>query len=231
MEYMNNPAVIVSTSKCDTISSMLLTLIRHGRSSDMQENKSQSPESGLSEQSILVLSEMRHLVDQYTYDAVYTSNYKRAQQSAELLFDKEIVKVLDYVHESDMTPHLRGKTYEEVYAYWKSLDDTVKYDDNFRHGDDQVRGESFNELIQRTDSFISFLFEHHGDNEHVALVGHGHFFRVLIARLMQPEVFNYRIFSQFMRFFDLENGSATTVEINRKTKRGVIREMNNWEIM
>lgn len=210
---------------------MLLTLIRHGKSTDMQGNLVQGPYSPLSENSISVLSEKAKNFDSRGFDAVYTSTYTRARQTAELLFDKEVIKVLDYVHESNMTPHLHGKSYDEVSSYWAMMPDSYKYDDDYAHGNDEVKGETFNEMISRTDKFVEFLITNHSDDHQIALVGHGHFFRVLIARVMRPEVFNYKMFSQFFRFFDLENGSITTIEINLETRRGVIREMSNWEIM
>lgn len=209
---------------------MFLTFIRHGKTTAAEQGLSQSGEVALSERSIEVLKERAKTVDASRFSCIYTSTYKRAQQTAEILFGKSNIKILDYVHEARISPHLHGKTHKEVDSYWLGLPEKTRFDPDHKHTDGVVVGESFNESSERISQFIDYLIENHG-GAHVALVGHGMFFQVLLAQLMKSPGFDFRVYSDFFRYFKLENGCEITVEIDETDKSGVIREMKNWHIM
>jgi broad specificity phosphatase PhoE len=210
---------------------MLLTFVRHGITEMAEKGMSQTGDTPLSETAVKVLTEMSSNFDARKYDYVYTSTYRRAQQTAEILFGKHMYKILDYVHEGRLSPHMHGKTWEETHAYWTSLPEHLRYDPDYRHNDGQVFGESFNEFMGRVQKFIDFLINEHKNEDQIALVGHGLFFQAIVAILMKSPGFDFKTQSDFFRYFTLQNGCIVTVEIFPENRSGVIREMKNWKIM
>lgn len=211
---------------------MLVTFFRHGKSVDAANGLSQHPQSPLTEASIEVLQKVGTGFDKRNYDAIYTSTFLRAQQTAEALFGKGAYKVLEFVHESDMTPHLYKKRHEDAVGYWQTLAEEFKFDPDYRHGEEEgIRGETFNELCARTERFLEFLCERHLENERIVVVGHGIYIRVLLARLLMKQEFSYRGYLQAFQNLRLENGAMLTIDLDKKTRAAVLREMRNWEIM
>jgi broad specificity phosphatase PhoE len=207
---------------------MLLSFYRHGKSVDAESGLSQHPDSPLTDESKEKLRALSESDEVGEYDAVYTSTYVRAKQTAEALFGKDAFQILEFVHESDMTPHLYGKSAAVAFKYWEELDNEKKEDPHYRH---DPRGETFQEVVERTQLFMNFIHENHQDSDKVALVGHGIFIRLLLAQLMMGDNFNYKSYVQTFIMMRLENGASITIEYNLETKKMIIREMKNWEIM
>jgi len=183
---------------------MKLHLIRHAKTLESGEGKSQNPDAKIDESTI-----EEGLHSDLKVDKVYSSPLIRATRTADLVFGEGKYEVIDYIHEYVRPKSLDGKSREEGRKFWDwglleyRKDPDWKYDDS----------ESFNEIKARAEKFLKFLIEQKDKYDSVAVVGHAIFFRHLLGVIAAREKYDQLIFLDLGRYVDWANLELKEIEI------------------
>jgi len=162
---------------------MKVYLIRHAKTKEAENNIHQNDN----------VSIIKKLVDPKMYselnpDKVYSSPYKRARQTTEILFGD--FEVLDFLHEFKSPNLLKGKPREYGFKFWeKHLPDVRKNPDWSFDG-----SESFNDVVKRVNKFLNFMKE--SGYKKVAVVSHGTFFRHTLGVLKFGENYDFEMYEK-----------------------------------
>lgn len=183
---------------------MKLYLIRHAKTLESGEGKSQNPDAKIDASTI-----EKGLYSDLKVDKVYSSPLIRATATADLVFGKGNYEVIDYIYEYVRPKFLDGKSREEARKFWdwglleyrKNPD--WKYDGS----------ESFNEVKARAEKFLKFLKKQKNKYNSVAVVGHAIFFRHLLGVIAAREKYDQLIFLDLGRYIDWANLEMKEIEI------------------
>ncbi len=183
---------------------MKLYLIRHAKTIESKEGKSQSPNAIIDESSI-----KKGLYSDLKVDKVYCSPLVRATRTADLLFGEGNYEIVDYIYEYIRPRFLDGKSKEEARKFWDwglleyRKDPDWKYDDS----------ESFNDIKARANKFLKFLKKQRYKYNSVAVIGHGIFFRHLLGVIAAGEKYDQLIFLGLGKYIDWANLEMKEIEI------------------
>jgi len=200
---------------------MRIFFIRHGKTTDYVNGMRQSNSSELHEASIKLLKDKKDY-EQITFNTVYSSHYIRAIQTAELLFPKYKIEVLDFIHEFIPPTCLDGLTRKESDEFWLThLTNIYKPEWSYDGS------ESFNDIVIRAGKCIDYLLNNHENADVVAVVTHGILMKHILGMLIAKQNYSPIIFADFLFHLHLQNGSYIDLEIDKVTKKVKFRSLHN----
>lgn len=179
---------------------MKIYLIRHAVTKESTEGISQTDEAEIVKKTV-----DREKFKEIKPDKVYSSPYKRATQTAEILF--EDYEVLDFIYEFKAPSFLKGEPREKSRAFWDEYLPEARRDADWKYED----GESFNETVSRVNKLINFL--KNKDFDSVAIVGHATFFRHLLGVLKFGKDYSFERYEKDMANISWDNLEVKEVHI------------------
>jgi broad specificity phosphatase PhoE len=183
---------------------MKLYLIRHAKTIDSEEGKSQSPDAIIDETSV-----EKGLYSDLKVDKVYCSPLVRATRTADLLFGKGNYEIVDYIYEYIRPKFLDGKSREEARKFWDWGLLEYRKDPNWKYDG----SESFNEIKARAEKFLKFLKKQKERYNRVAVVGPAIFFRHLLGVIAAGKKYDQLIFLDLARYIDWAPLEMKEIEI------------------
>lgn len=177
---------------------MKLYLVRHGQTiGNLQEKYIGSSEDELSSQGIMEIKKTKEFIKNICFDRVFSSERKRAIDSARILADKEIN--CDYrLNERDFGI-FENKTYDEICRNYPL--EEREWSDNWI-GYKVPGGESTEEAYRRVVEFMGLLEKENYDN--CLAVTHGGIIRLIYCYILGGDLNN------FWRFLS-KNGNISIV--------------------
>lgn len=152
---------------------------------------------------------------------IYSSSQDRALQTANLLFPGADIQILDYIHEYIRPKFLNGVKKEKAVDFWENINKENKYGADWKYDG----SESFVDIVERADKFLKFLYQHDEDDS-IAVIGHGVFFRHFIGSALLGDDYNPKIF--FDLLLKLKIGNCGYIKINLDNRQ---RKVLSWEII
>lgn len=188
---------------------MRIYFVRHGESTSNAGRIHQGPEAPLSEEGRKQAVFIAERVSKLSIDAIIASPYVRAKETAEIIAQK-INKPIEW---SEL--FVERKQPSELVG--KSFDDPLKrtiFDLTRAHADDPgwkySDEESFLDLKARAEAALALLTAR--KEEHVLVVTHGIFKRLLIGSMIFGEDFNSLQYKMFRSFFYTSNTGITVCD-------------------
>ncbi len=186
-------------------------LIRHGESEENISSVFQSPQSPLSELGKEQVKQIAERVSFLNFDALISSPYKRAKETAEKItrVTGKKAEFCDLFKERVKPTSINGKLFtdsiaSEKYNVWeKSV---------YESGDRVEDGENFEDIIDRSDNALTFLEDHREDS--LVVVTHGYFLRVIVARILIGENISGEILKRFLKTSSMRNTGITVLSYN-----------------
>lgn len=196
-----------------------LYLIRHGRQDSPLCNVDVDLDEAGCTQAELVAERLRN----YNIQALYSSNLKRARQTAEIIGGQ-----LGLVHniEEDLREisfgWLEGLNDVEIKErFGEFLAQRAKADSDIPY----PGGESGEDVYRRAFPIIKRIIEHALDNniENIAIVSHGGVIRTLVAGVLGADFSKKLLISK-----DLENCSITQIDYDSSTDNFIVERVNDY---
>lgn len=165
---------------------MRLLLVRHGETEWNREGRYQGhTDVELSTTGLWQAERLCDRLAEQRIDAVYSSDLKRALQTAQIITSKHNLAVIPCkeLREIDFG-ELEGMTFDEIqrhYPDWGGMSSDVSL----------PRGENLSQLTARIELFVSRLVEHSGDRI-VLVVAHGGSLQVLVCILLGIGIEHWR---------------------------------------
>jgi broad specificity phosphatase PhoE len=160
---------------------MKVYLIRHATTIDALSGLTQKTESPIliNKKTMKCVQSAKKKLNQI--DRVFCSPLLRAKQTANLIFGDGNYTVVEDIREYKSPSKLIGKDRSYAVKYWEVEHKIDKLDINWMPDD----GESFASIAIRVENFYQLLLKSKNENgyNHVAVVGHGIFFRHLILKV------------------------------------------------
>lgn len=201
---------------------MLLYLIRHGETNEAVAGQRQSYNAELSEESIAKLTQEKQEFNGINFSKVYSSPQTRARQTAEVLFDNNII-LLDFVHEYIGPKLIETATVEEGVVFWSENFDNILIPE-WKH---DPESESYLDIRHRCEKLIDFLMKAHINEDIVAVVTHGIFMRHFLGYVLNPVRYSPHIFRDFLFNFTIDNGGYMVLDINIQKRKAKLKRIVN----
>jgi alpha-ribazole phosphatase len=186
---------------------MNLYLVRHGQTeSNLQNRYLGSFEEELSLQGVNEIRKTKELIKQVCFDKIFSSERKRAIDSAKILVDKEMA--CDFrLNERDFGI-FENKTYKEICDKYPT--ERNAWEENWI--DYKIpKGESVKEAYERVVEFMEMLEKENYEN--CLVVAHGGIIRLIYCYILGGDVNNFWKFTS-------KNGNISIVRF----------QYNNWYI-
>lgn len=187
-------------------------LIRHGESLHnrkpiFQANDARLSQTGLA-QAELIASRLRDT----RLDSLISSPFLRAQQTSAIISRAVNLPIVfsDLFVECLMPQSISGKAYQDktAYAAWRQWQKRL-YSQKDIKGD----GESYNQLLDRTEKALNYLQTLSGQN--IAVVTHGFFLRTIIARVILGETIKPKLLQKFQEQMQTHNTGVTILTMSK----------------
>lgn len=199
---------------------MRILLIRHAKSVDAAAHKSQRDNSPLSDEGIRHIANLSSTMGGVSFDAIYSSPYVRAKQTARLLFPGELVTTINTIHEIKRPISLDGGNHADAVAFWEVLHKQSKHDPEWTHDG----SETFTQAVGRVTDFIEYLYKHHSDSDTVAVVTHGGFMKHTIGYTSLGQKYSTAIFFDMLYPLAIDNLGCIELELNDKS-------LKSWKVI
>lgn len=201
-------------------------LVRHGESEANVEKRHGGPESPLTELGFKQAEDIAQRVSTFPIQKIISSTMTRAQQTAEVIGKKLKLSI----ETSDLFVEVRGPSELNNTSYldpkaqetFKLLNE--KYgEEGFRIGD----GEVFEDHTKRAQGALQLLVQQ--EEEHIAVVTHGLFLRILMAHVLLGPTPTPREIQKIMWGMEVQNSGLTIVNYAKPNHAGEIHE-HPWQI-
>ena len=189
-------------------------LVRHGQSLDNTQPIFQSIHSPLSEhghmQAKAIAERLRHV----EFDALISSPLQRAKQTAEHIAEAtgKTAELSDLFVERKKPDAVDGKPYADPEAAnaWKTWH-LALYETGPAKGDSEHTdgGETYDQLITRTDSALKYLLDR--PESSIVVVTHGYFLRTILARVLTGKELNGTLLRRFQEHAGVANTGVTVL--------------------
>ncbi len=159
-------------------------LVRHGESEANITKVRMGPESGLTARGIEQATITAERFKSERVDAVYSSTYKRAQDTAKIIADTKGLSVteLSMIHERVLPQSVIGEDRHNPEIKERVLNIEKGWIDGREYND---QTESYTDMINRSDEFYTFLLSL--KTEYALVVSHGFFLKFFITRMLLGE--------------------------------------------
>lgn len=183
--------------------------VRHGESISNVHRVFQKASDPLTQAGLIQAKKLALRFKDIKIDVVISSDYIRAMQTAHEInevVDKQIITT-PLLREVKMPSYIEGKSHHDDYAKIIRKQVEENYDNPiFRYEDE----ENFHDLIKRAKEYDEFV--KNLKCEHILVVTHGGFLKVIMGRRAFGENFDYKLFKKFDEFFWLDNCGITVCE-------------------
>ncbi len=184
-------------------------LVRHGQSQDNVAPVYPSDDTGLSERGIRQAEMIAERLSKVEFQNLITSPLERAKQTAEIITQQTGMQpdVSQLFVERIKPQSIAGKPWQDpaaakLFGEWqRSL---------FKQGKRVADGENFDDIIDRADKAINFLF--HQEQSVSVIVTHGFFLSTIVARVMVGGGLTPDIYRNFVSRASVENTSITVLK-------------------
>jgi len=179
--------------------SMKLYLIRHAKTIDDIQGRTQAVDAEIDPGQVAEIEDLKRELSTTAFSHIYVSPQKRARQTADALFGKDVTElpgIFEYVRPRNLNNIPRAQAAE----FWDVTHKQDKYDPDWKMNG----SESFNDINKRVQDFIAYLATHSNDDV-VAVVGHGNFFRHLLGRMLMKEEYSPVIFFDLLVRVEIKN--------------------------
>lgn len=203
---------------------MQVYLIRHGLSEDDENGISQRRETALSNSGKKRLVVIRPKYLSIPFDQIYHSPWRRAKETAGLLFGKTTIPMQEvtYLHEYARPLRLEGVDPGIVAKFWDDNREHI-HKPEWRPED----GESFNDIIARAKKLKGLLLKH-GREETIGVVSHGTFLRHVIGHWLLGENYAPKIYGELLRHIHLGNLGYILIDVDKDKETIAVRRWHNW---
>ena len=211
---------------------MQLILIRHAKSVNYENNKRQSPLTGLGDfgknQASLLADRIKNLSEStgHKYKCVITSDWKRANETAEIISKRLKIPLVEspYIHEYLSNKILENQPLDSdiVKEFKKAVKNKgINLDWKFRG-----EGECLRDVINRATKFRKELLNKYKNNN-VLVVSHGLFVTAFITTLLLGDNYKDEEFDRVSKMIFLENTSITHLEYDEEKQSWRIHCLND----
>lgn len=199
-------------------------LVRHGQSESnvgeiQRERASKLTEHG-HEQAKILAERFKKL----PVDIIISSGFPRAHDTAQHIvraIEKPYAEVDIFGERRPPSKAIGLKRTDPVLVAYEESFWNLFHDPQWRHED----SENFSDLNERAAACLEYLAQR--PEEHIVVVGHGLFVRVLVARMLFGEELTGRECLKLMRFLQTENTGITVVVYDPRSPYGVW-QMKTW---
>jgi probable phosphoglycerate mutase len=190
-------------------------LIRHGEGEDNVDSIRRGPDSGLTTKGIEQASLVAQRLKNEQVDAVYSSTYKRAQDTARIIADIKSMQVseLDMVHERVLPQSVIGKDRHDPRVKEQVLKIEQGWIDGREYND---QTESYTDMLDRADGFYNSLQEL--KSEYTVVVSHAFFLKFFIMRMLLGDALSAYGALSAVYSIHLDNTGITHITIDDNGK-------------
>jgi probable phosphoglycerate mutase len=211
---------------------MQIVFIRHAKSINYENNKRQSPNTGLGvlgkKQARWLAARVKKLSDStgQNYNLVITSDWKRAVETSDIIASRLSIPVKKnpLIHEYLANKILENQPLDSeiVIEFKKAVKNKgVNFDWQFRG-----EGECLRDVINRARKFRNELIkDYRGKN--IIVVSHGLFITAFLTLLILGDNYEDEMFKKVSEMIFLENTSITHLEYNKKSDLWRIHCLND----
>lgn len=195
--------------------------VRHGESTGNAGTFRQGPDTPLSELGVQQATIVAKRFKRIPIDKIFVSSYVRAKQTAEIINTvlQKKLEVSDLLVERIKPSRVVGVDKNDPEA--KEIDRLTE--ENFHNPDFKFEdGETFTEMKNRALRVLDMCLE--SDAEHILIVTHGIFLRMLGACVVMGEELTSHEYWKFYTSLEVENTSITVF------RHGVWKEQPQWYI-
>jgi broad specificity phosphatase PhoE len=193
---------------------MKIYIVRHGESEGNLNKSYQSPDTSLSNKGIKEAHILAKRLKDLSIDFIYSSNFKRARQTSEIISKKLNLKIEFWSELRELTRPsiLWGKPIESQSG--KKFEKQV--DKNYANAEWKfMEYESVNDLKKRAQKILKHILKHH-KNQDILLISHGTFIKMVISLMIFDKILTPEIFWYIRRHFSLGNTGITICEHSEK---------------
>lgn len=209
MEIESKGITTTSIHSNDIIPNMKkVYFVRHGESEGNVGIVVQNKDSALTEQGVEQAKIIAQRISKIDFDVLISSPYLRAKQTAQFISD---ITKKDFI-ESDLFIE-RVRPTEQI-GYHKNSEAVLsiqkEYENAFVANDKYEDGESFKEIHDRAQKALHFLENY--DAEHIVVVTHGMFLRVICAVILLKQYITPETCFECMKTLKTKNTGVTVIE-------------------
>jgi len=205
---------------------MHLVFVRHGKTTNHEAKKRQSPNSVLGETGKKQAALAGERLKKREFDLILTSPWPRAKETAEIIASVTGLTLMEYpiLHEYTSNPILDDQPFDS--AINTEFNESIKgrginLDWRFRDG-----GESIRDVIGRAKEFQADLLTNHLGKKYL-VVSHGLFIKAFIILTMLGNEFEDVVFNNIWNALRLENTSFTHIEYDEEKNTWVVHHLND----
>lgn len=190
-----------------------LILIRHGETDYTLQRRYCGHENiPLNANGIGQADRLRDRLKKIKADSVYSSDLKRAFQTARIIFQGKVIhkrtglREINFGQLSGLTFEESGRLFPDIYKAWLSNPAKARIPE----------GENLNDFAERVENCISRIFKQNL-NKTVALVSHGGTIRIIILKLLKQSLDDFWNIQQdltALNIIEFENKTAKAVKVN-----------------
>jgi len=196
--------------------------VRHGESEHNIAPVFQGADSRLSQQGIAQAGAVADRLKNVTFEALISSPYPRAKQTAQAIADKtgHGIVTSDLFVERKKPSSIEGEPYADKTAR-KVYNDYVA--SLFASGKQIEDAENYDSLVARADKALDYLLAR--PESTLAVVTHGWFLRVIVARIVLGSQLNGETLKRFEELVSINNTSVTVLNY-----RDAFEEDFRWRV-
>ncbi|MBI2589642.1 histidine phosphatase family protein [Candidatus Berkelbacteria bacterium] len=196
--------------------------VRHGQSQGNISPVFQAPDAPLSEKGGQQAKNIAQRVSKLSFEAIISSPFERAQQTAEEIA-KMTGKKVEYSElfvERVKPTSIYGKSFTDGKAdrTWREWNESL-----FTPGMRIEDGENFDDIILRADKALEYLYNRKETS--MVVVTHGYFMKTIIARVLLGNLLSGEIFRNIRKMASMENTGLTVLQY-----RGGFEEAPAWRL-
>ncbi len=187
----------------------IVYFVRHGQSEGNVSSVFQLSDSPLNEKGRQQAESIAQRVSKLSFDALITSPFERAKQTAEII-TKVTGKKAEYSNlfvECIRPTYIYGKSYldEKANNLWQKWGESL-YISNLKIED----GENFDDLVARADKALAFL--QNRKEQSLVVVTHGYFLKMIVGRVLLGDLLSGEAFRNIQGMATMENTGLTVLQ-------------------
>lgn len=187
----------------------IVYFVRHGQSIDNTLPIYQSDSSPLSRKGIIQAKSIADRLSHVQFDVLWSSPLRRAKETAEYIAAKTAKQPIysELLVEAMKPIEIDGKEWidKDAAKAWKEWQKAL-YNSGFSFSN----GESYDEIIARTDKTLAWLNKR--PEPSIVVVTHGFFLRAIIARVLLGDKLTGPIMKRFQELASMENTGITVLQ-------------------
>lgn len=186
----------------------IVYFVRHGQSNDNVAPVFQALDSPLSEEGLKQAKFIATRISKVSFDKLISSPLQRTKQTAEEI-SKVVSKPIEFSDlfvERVKPSSIGGKPYSDPKASqtWRDWEESL-----VSEGMKVEDGENYQDIIQRTDKALEYLYNQ--SEKTLVVVTHGYILRTLVARVLLGDTLTPESYKNFQKVASMENTGITVL--------------------